>query len=64
MIALDQFIEIMRPAIEQELALSVAVANGANLAEFHQMMAYHLGWEGEGAGPAARGKRVRPLLLL
>jgi geranylgeranyl diphosphate synthase type I len=28
------------------------------------MLAYHLGWEGEGAGPQARGKRIRPLLLL
>jgi geranylgeranyl diphosphate synthase type I len=28
------------------------------------MLAYHLGWEGEGASPEARGKRIRPLLLL
>lgn len=28
------------------------------------MIAYHLGWEGEGAGPEARGKRIRPLLVL
>ena len=28
------------------------------------MLAYHMGWEGEGAGPAARGKRIRPLLVL
>jgi geranylgeranyl diphosphate synthase type I len=28
------------------------------------MMAYHLGWEGEKAGPEATGKRIRPLLVL
>ena len=28
------------------------------------MMAYHMGWEGEDAGTKARGKRIRPLLLL
>jgi geranylgeranyl diphosphate synthase, type I len=28
------------------------------------MLAYHLGWEGEGAGAEARGKRIRPLLVL
>ncbi len=28
------------------------------------MLAYHLGWEGDGAGPEARGKRIRPLLVL
>lgn len=64
MISLEQFSESMLPAIEQELVSSVALAKGANLTEFHQMMTYHLGWEGEGAGPAARGKRIRPLLLL
>ena len=28
------------------------------------MMAYHLGWEGERSGKKAQGKRIRPLLLL
>jgi geranylgeranyl diphosphate synthase type I len=28
------------------------------------MMAYHLGWEGQGAGEKAQGKRIRPLLAL
>ena len=32
--------------------------------ELHKMLTYHMGWTGEGAGPQARGKRVRPLLLL
>ncbi len=28
------------------------------------MLAYHLGWEGEKAGPEAQGKRIRPTLVL
>ena len=28
------------------------------------MLTYHMGWSGEGAGPEATGKRVRPLLTL
>ena len=28
------------------------------------MLTYHMGWEGEGAGPEAQGKRIRPLLVL
>jgi len=32
--------------------------------ELARMVAYHMGWEGLGAGPQARGKRVRPLLTL
>lgn len=28
------------------------------------LISYHLGWEGEGAGHEAQGKRIRPMLLL
>ncbi len=28
------------------------------------MLTYHMGWNGEGAGPEAQGKRIRPLLVL
>jgi geranylgeranyl diphosphate synthase type I len=28
------------------------------------MLTYHMGWTGEGAGPDATGKRIRPLLVL
>jgi len=28
------------------------------------MLAYHMGWEGPGAGPEVQGKRIRPLLVL
>jgi geranylgeranyl diphosphate synthase type I len=54
----------MLTAVEDELRACVAAADGFGLAEYAHMLAYHLGWEGEGAGPKARGKRVRPMLLL
>jgi geranylgeranyl diphosphate synthase type I len=28
------------------------------------MLTYHMGWTGEGAGPEATGKRIRPILVL
>lgn len=54
----------MLAAIEQELQQVVERARQPGLEEMHQMLAYHMGWEGEGAGPEARGKRIRPLLVL
>lgn len=62
--ALKQLIEQILPAVEEELKESIADARGAGLEDFHHMLAYHLGWEGAGAGPEARGKRIRPLLVL
>ena len=51
-------------AVEEELRRAVQQADGSGLAEFRHMLAYHLGWEGDGAGAEARGKRIRPLLVL
>ncbi|MDD2695833.1 MAG: polyprenyl synthetase family protein [Anaerolineales bacterium] len=53
-----------RQAIEAELQRVVNFSNSPHLADYHQMLVYHMGWEGEGAGPGATGKRIRPLLLL
>jgi len=58
------FFELYLPAIEDELRAAVAWAKGPGLDELHQMLAYHMGWEGEGAGPEAQGKRLRPVFLL
>jgi len=52
----------MLPAIETELRRTLDSFPPAWYSELAQMIAYHLGWDG--AGPAARGKRVRPLLTL
>lgn len=51
-------------AIETELQRQVARLDEPRTRPFHEMLAYHMGWTGEGAGPEATGKRVRPLLVL
>ena len=62
--SLDELINDYYPAIENALTQTVAITNEIGLEELHSMMAYHLGWLGEGAGPAATGKRIRPILVL
>jgi geranylgeranyl diphosphate synthase type I len=61
---LEPFYEIMLPVIESSLQHAVAGSFRPKLEEMHRMLEYHMGWEGEGAGPEARGKRIRPLLVL
>jgi geranylgeranyl diphosphate synthase type I len=62
--SLDALINDYYPSIENALNQTVALTMGNGLDELHSMMAYHLGWIGEGAGPAATGKRIRPILVL
>lgn len=54
----------MLPAIESELQKQVARLNQPHTAVYHEMLTYHMGWTGEGAGPEATGKRIRPLMVL
>lgn len=62
--SLDTLTSIYLPAIENELKTALKRAAGPQYDHLFAMMAYHMGWEGEGAGPKARGKRIRPVLLL
>ena len=59
-----EYVATFLPAIEEELRQAILQSNSPNLEEYRNMLAYHLGWEGEGAGPEARGKRVRPTIVL
>ncbi len=61
---LNKYIEIMLPAIESELQRQVARLDELRIHSFYEMLTYHMGWTGEGAGPDATGKRIRPLLVL
>lgn len=56
--------ETMLVAAENELQKQVAKLDDARTKPYHDMLTYHMGWSGEGAGPEASGKRVRPLLVL
>lgn len=52
-------------AIELELQKQVARhLDEPRTKPFHEMLSYHMGWSGEGAGPEAAGKRIRPLMVL
>ncbi len=50
--------------IELELQRQVSRLDQPHSKPFHEMLTYHMGWTGEGAGPDATGKRVRPLMVL
>jgi geranylgeranyl diphosphate synthase type I len=51
-------------SIELELQKQVSRLDQPRTKLFHEMVTYHMGWTGEGAGPEATGKRIRPLLVL
>jgi geranylgeranyl diphosphate synthase type I len=57
-------IKTFLPDIEQELQKQVARLDQPRTKSFHEMLTYHMGWSGDGAGPEATGKRIRPLLVL
>src|SRR5512135_703759 len=50
--------------IELELQKQVCRLDAPRTKPFHEMLTYHMGWTGEGAGPEATGKRIRPLMVL
>ncbi|MEW6084289.1 MAG: polyprenyl synthetase family protein [Chloroflexota bacterium] len=52
------------PHIELELQRQVSRLDAPRTKRFHEMLTYHMGWTGEGAGPEATGKRIRPILVL
>lgn len=54
----------MLDAIEIELKRQVSRLDEPRTKLFHEMLTYHMGWTGEGAGAQATGKRIRPLITL
>jgi geranylgeranyl diphosphate synthase type I len=54
----------MLERIETALKTAIGRIRDHNLEPMRQMLAYHMGWEGEGSGSSATGKRIRPLLVL
>lgn len=50
--------------IELELQKQISRLDKPGTKPFHEMLTYHMGWTGEGAGPEATGKRIRPLIVL
>ena len=61
---LKKYMEAMLPAIEAELQRQVTRLDEPHTRPFYDMLTYHMGWTGEGAGSEATGKRIRPLMVL
>jgi geranylgeranyl diphosphate synthase, type I len=61
---LKQFIDSMLPEIEKELQSQVGRLDQKDSHLFYEMLTYHMGWTGEGAGVEAAGKRIRPMMVL
>ncbi|NTW09288.1 MAG: polyprenyl synthetase family protein [Anaerolineaceae bacterium] len=61
---MTDLISSMLPEIESELMRQVSRLDEEHSLPFKEMLTYHLGWTGDGAGEQATGKRIRPLLLL
>jgi len=62
--SLTDFIKEARPFIEHELKHMVDTVDREQYPGLHEMLAYHMGWEGDDAGEKAQGKRIRPVLVL
>ncbi len=61
---MPELINQMLQSIELELKKQVSRLDEPFTNKFHDMLTYHMGWSGEGAGPEAAGKRIRPLIVL
>jgi geranylgeranyl diphosphate synthase type I len=52
------------PIIEADLESFIALTVPNPYTDLRSMIRYHMGWEGEGSGKAAQGKRIRPMISL
>ena len=54
---MSDLISIMLPEIEAELKRQVSRLDEEHSLPFKEMLSYHMGWTGEGAGAEAAGKQ-------
>jgi geranylgeranyl diphosphate synthase, type I len=60
----EDITQIYLAAVEDELQDAVKSANACGNTLLQDMLAYHMGWLGKPISSEARGKRIRPLLVL
>lgn len=58
------FSQEVRPAIEKKLRDVIGTIDKSSYPDLYAMLAYHMGWEGDGAGEKVTGKRIRPVMVL
>jgi geranylgeranyl diphosphate synthase type I len=56
--------QVYLAAIEEELQQSVTRTRDHYTSQLYKMLTYHMGWQGKPIKAEARGKRIRPLLVL
>jgi geranylgeranyl diphosphate synthase type I len=61
---LQKLSEILLPEIDSQLHRSLSRLDEPGFEGLYRILAYQLGWDGAGAGKKAKGKRIRPLLVL
>jgi geranylgeranyl diphosphate synthase, type I len=61
---LHEYMALFQPEIERELVDVLNECVAEPFQPLRGMLAYHMGWKGEKAGPEAQGKRIRPMLVL
>jgi geranylgeranyl pyrophosphate synthase len=62
--SIDGITQTYLDAIEDELQQAVKRANNFGNTKLHDMLTYHMGWQGDRKNVDTRGKRIRPLLVL
>jgi geranylgeranyl diphosphate synthase type I len=55
---------VMLPPVESELKRQVRRLAGQSTEPFHEMLAFHMGWETKHTSKGHAGKRIRPLISL
>jgi geranylgeranyl diphosphate synthase type I len=61
---LEDYYAMFRTAVEEDLRAFIEQNITEEAPELREMVLYHFGWIGEGAGIKAQGKRARPIFLL
>jgi len=60
---LENYVDLMLPAIEEELFKTVGWVKNFDSGDLYDLLTYHMGWSGDNDLPAAKGKRIRPLMV-
>ena len=53
---LNEYMDLFRPAIDAELKKTINTIDRKNYPELWEMLSYHMGWTGEGAGQKNTGQ--------
>jgi geranylgeranyl diphosphate synthase type I len=60
----NEFSSAVHLSLQEELKHAVANSRQSHSSGLGEMISYQMGWSGEGAGPEASGKQIRPKMVL